>query len=80
MCKSSAGPYSPILVGTWMFKFDSLASIPPSKAERPTVVRSLSFAQLMALIIFGEFPDAEIATRTSPALAWVWSCWRKIFS
>ena len=52
-----------------MFKFDSLASIPPSKAERPTVVRSLSFAQLMALIIFGEFPDAEIATRTSPALA-----------
>ena len=69
MCKSSAGPYSPILVGIWIFKLQLSFKYPPSKAVNPTTKIPLSFAYSTALIIFLELPDADMQTMLSQGLA-----------
>ena len=68
MCKSSAGPYSPTLVGTWIFKLQLSFKYPPSKAVNPTTKIPLSFAYSTALIKFLEFPDADMQTIISKDL------------
>src|SRR5579872_1961519 len=66
MWTSSAGPYSPTFVGACTTSLAISPRRPPSNPVSPTVTAPLAFAYSTAASTFGEFPETEIATTTSP--------------
>ena len=67
MCASSTGPYP--LEGTTNDTSAMAANLPPPKPVRPMTLTPIRFATSAAARMFGELPEAEMATSRSPIRA-----------
>ena len=63
-----------IVVGVFEISF----KIPPSNPLRPIEIPPFEFVYSIALIILGEFPDADMATTTSFGNKCAFNCCEKI--